>query len=439
MKKYFWAVVLSLGIMLGMVQTDVSAQAAEVEQSVAEDGVSAFVTRMYQVCLDRDPDEAGLADWVNRLQSGEARGADVAYGFVFSEEFRNMNLCDSCYVDAMYHAFFGREADEGGKGDWLNRLAQGQTRGAVMTGFVNSEEFALLCNSYGIEQGSGDWSSITIPMLDNCSKCGAQNNTITDFVVRLYQICLNRDPDEAGLRDWCTQLSNGAEGSQVAYGFVFSPEYKANHTSNEEFVTMLYHTMMNRDPDEAGLRDWVDKLNYTNTREYVFNGFLFSPEFTSRCAAAGINVGNEIATPDQTAEWQMNVQILALCNEQRQNNGLAKLMTREDLWEQVAQVRAQEIVNYFSHTRPNGTSCFTAYEEAGIQTYGAGENIAAGYGSAAAVVDGWMNSPGHRANILAERYTYLATGYALGGSYTTNYCQNFMGSRVQMQWDEWDE
>lgn len=307
-----------------------------------------------------------------------------------------------------------------------------------MTGFVNSAEFSSLCTSYGIESGSGDWSDISIPILNNCSKCGTENNTITDFVVRLYRICLDREPDEAGLNDWCTQLADGAEGSQVAYGFIFSPEYKAKHTSNEEFVTMLYHTMMDREPDEAGFCDWVDKLNYTNTREYVFNGFLFSTEFTMRCASAGINVGSEIETPDDTTAWQMNVQVLALCNEQRQNNGCAKLVTREDLWEQVAQVRAQELVSSFSHTRPNGTDCFTAYEEAGISRYGAGENIAAGYADAADVVDGWMHSPGHRANILDEDYTYLATGYAIGGRYTTNYCQNFMSVREYIEWDDED-
>ena len=235
----------------------------------AEDNVTAFVDRMYQVCLGRTADEEGRADWVNRLQTGEARGADVAYGFVFSTEFRNMNLCNSCYVDAMYQAFFGRTADEAGKADWMNRLAEGQTRGAVMTGFVNSEEFSALCASYGIESGSGDWSDISIPILGNCSWCGADNDTITDFVTRLYRICLEREPDEAGLADWSTQLANGAEGSQVAYGFIFSTEYKQKHTSNTEFATMLYHTMMDREPDEAGLTDWVDKLNYTNTRVCV--------------------------------------------------------------------------------------------------------------------------------------------------------------------------
>jgi hypothetical protein len=396
------------------------------QQVQAEDGVTAFVERMYQVCLGRDADEAGLNDWVNRLQTGEAQGADIAFGFVFSAEFRNMNLCNNCYVDAMYQAFFGREADEAGKADWLERLASGQTRGAVMTGFVNSEEFSQLCTAYGIESGSGDWSNNSIPVLGNCSKCGAVNNTITDFVARLYEICLEREPDEAGLSDWSDQLANGAEGSLVAYGFVFSEEYKAKHTTNEMFVTMLYKTMMDREPDAEGLAYWTEKLNYTNTREFVFNGFLFSPEFVARCAACGINVGSEIETLDASAEWQMNIDVLALCNAEREANGVEPLTTRQDLWEEVAMVRANECTVYFNHTRPNGTSCFTAYDEAGIWSGYKGENIAAGQTDAEDVVNSWMNSSGHRANILSGNYTVLATGYAVVNSgYSKYYCQNF--------------
>ena len=84
----------------------------------------------------------------------------------------------------------------------------------------------------------------------------------------------------------------------------------------------------------------------------------------------------------------------------------------------MAQVRAGEIVNYFSHTRPNGSSCFSLYDEAGLDYRAAGENIAAGYYGASRWGDAWMNSPaGHRANILSKSYDYLATGYATGGAY----------------------
>ena len=87
--------------------------------------------------------------------------------------------------------------------------------------------------------------------------------------------------------------------------------------------------MMDREPDEAGLTDWVDKLNYTNTREYVFNGFLFSTEFARRCAASGIHIGNAIETPDATDAWQMNADSGALTSSVR-TMVWKKLMTRDD-------------------------------------------------------------------------------------------------------------
>lgn len=60
---------------------------------------------MYEVCLDREPDADGLNDWSNRLATGQAQGADIAFGFIFSDEFKNLNLCNEHYVDSMYASF----------------------------------------------------------------------------------------------------------------------------------------------------------------------------------------------------------------------------------------------------------------------------------------------------------------------------------------------
>ena len=91
-------------------------------------------------------------------------------------------------------------------------------------------------------------------------------------------------------------------------------------------------------------------------------------------------------------------QVVTLVNRIRVANGLNKLTTYDKLTE-VAQVRAKEIEISYSHTRPDGTKCFTALDEAGLRTVTAGENIAKGYSTPERVVDAWMNSPGHRANI----------------------------------------
>ena len=101
-------------------------------------------------------------------------------------------------------------------------------------------------------------------------------------------------------------------------------------------------------------------------------------------------------------------QVLALVNEERRKAGVAPLTLSAEL-QSAAAIRAEEITRRFSHTRPDGTKCSTVIPNG---KYTMGENIAAGNNTAAKVVQQWMNSPGHRANILRSDYTELGVGYA---------------------------
>lgn len=102
------------------------------------------------------------------------------------------------------------------------------------------------------------------------------------------------------------------------------------------------------------------------------------------------------------------VEAFNLTNEQRVANGLPELVWRDDL-AAVAQVRAIETVTLFSHTRPNGTEWWTVN---GNIMYG--ENLARKFSTAAGCVNGWMNSPDHRANILsAGEYGFISCGIAV--------------------------
>lgn len=96
-------------------------------------------------------------------------------------------------------------------------------------------------------------------------------------------------------------------------------------------------------------------------------------------------------------------EVIRLVNIERQNAGLSPLSKREDVTS-ITKVRAKEITQNFSHTRPNGTSCFTLFKENSISYRSVGENIAYGYNSPKSVVEAWMNSKGHRENILSSSY-----------------------------------
>lgn len=108
-------------------------------------------------------------------------------------------------------------------------------------------------------------------------------------------------------------------------------------------------------------------------------------------------------------------EVIRLVNEQRAKNGLSAL-SKNDGAVNAARVRAKEIVTSFSHTRPDGRSCFTAASDLGVNYRSAGENIAYGYSTPAQVVNGWMNSEGHRKNILSKSFSKIGVGcYSSGG------------------------
>ena len=121
----------------------------------SSDQVEAFVSRFYQVCLDRQPDQAGLNKWVEDLLGGVKTGADVAKGFMFSKEFTDKNYDNATFLTIAYSAFFNREPDAAGYDVWLKKLNNGTSRQNVVDGFSKSQEFSQLCSSFGITPYAG--------------------------------------------------------------------------------------------------------------------------------------------------------------------------------------------------------------------------------------------------------------------------------------------
>ncbi len=257
--------------------------------SSSEQGVGEFVTRLYDICLNRQPDAAGYTDWTSKLLNNEITGAECAYGFIFSDEFQSLNVTNDQYVELMYSCFFGRASDPEGKSDWVGKLNSGITRKDLFAGFANSREFDELCATYGIMRGSYDPARNSFALTPNRAQIEA-------FVTRLYDTFLNRLPDEAGLNDWVDQIAAGKiTGSQAAYGFIFSPEYKALNKPDNDFVTDLYVGFLGRTPDQAGLNDWVSQIAGGRTDLDIFNGFAGSQEWIGLCRGYGIEAGGNVS------------------------------------------------------------------------------------------------------------------------------------------------
>ena len=118
-------------------------------------------------------------------------------------------------------------------------------------------------------------------------------------------------------------------------------------------------------------------------------------------------------------------EVIRLVNEIRAENGLKPLTTNWEL-SRIARYKSEDMSSnrYFSHTSPTYGTPFQMIRSFGLSYRSAGENIAYGQRTPAAVVNAWMNSSGHRANILNASYTQIGVGYCASGNYWT---QMFIG------------
>ncbi|MGF7047836.1 putative YkwD family protein [Paenibacillus sp. DS2015] len=117
-------------------------------------------------------------------------------------------------------------------------------------------------------------------------------------------------------------------------------------------------------------------------------------------------------TTNNNDSSQFGQQVLDLVNQERSKAGLSSLSMSEEL-SKMAMVKAQDMYNnnYFDHNSPTHGSPFDMMKEFGITFNSAGENIAKGQTTPSQVMKDWMNSPGHKANIMSNTYTDIGIAY----------------------------
>ena len=241
--------------------------------------ILAFVERIYTYVLNREPESEGAAYWSDELWSFRRTGAEVAQGFIFSEEFENRKTTDDEFLTILYRTFFDREPDDGGMDYWRGQLKSGaMDRITVANGFIYSQEWADTCASYGIRSG-GD--------LKPTSKIEPTVLTYA-FVERMYTTALGRGYDEGGRQYWASCLADfETTGETVGAFFFLSDEMNSYGLSDKDYLTRLYATFMDREPDNDGMSFWLEFMK-TNDRQATVMGFTRSPEFAEKCIEARI-------------------------------------------------------------------------------------------------------------------------------------------------------
>lgn len=219
-----------------------------------------------------------------------------------------------------------------------------------------------------------------------------------------------------------TDLAKGEDG-----------RYAVKFTNPGEAIIRVYY----RKNGEVYVQDFLFTIKPQSGDTYVANrpsdngasGASWSPDRGNGSEASS-------ATNDESSSGGVYVErnrgieafpeeVLQLVNKERAKVGARPLHLNDELMAG-AKIRAEEITRHFSHDRPDGKSCFTVLRN---RNRTLGENIAAGNPTPEEVVDSWMHSPGHRANILNKDFKELGVGYCYkdNSTYKHYWIQMFRG------------
>ena len=171
----------------------------------------------------------------------------------------------------------------------------------------------------------------------------------------------------------------------------------------------------------AKIGDWYviqTDSNYIGTASSKYIRLVY-PNSTGNLGSSDSGTTSQLTADEQ--------EVFDLINSKRVANGLSALKIDDEL-QNVARIKAQDMVdkNYFSHNSPTYGSPFDMLKSFGISYKTAGENIA-GNSSNSAAVNAWMNSEGHRTNILNSSFNYTGIGVVSSPKYGKIYVQMFMG------------
>jgi len=257
--------------------------------------------RLYYAALARSPDYTGLQNWSNALHGGVLTLTQAADQFAGSTEFglKYGSLDNTGYVQQLYRNVLGREADPSGLADWVGRLNSGASRGTILVGFSESDEFKgnlaaqveilrlyfLLDKRMPTPAELQGWIGFlkgydqTETLLAQGYPAGLSNS---DYVQVVFQGFLRRDADAGTLSTFGAALAAGT----VTHGSLV--ETAMNSTEFNLFVapvSRLYLAALRRVPDPTGLDNWVNYVRGGNSLQVMADAFAASQEFINRYGA----------------------------------------------------------------------------------------------------------------------------------------------------------
>ncbi len=197
-----------------------------------------------------------FSNWSGNVTSATSAFSSVAMNSpqTVTVNFSGSQASSTVFIRQLYRDLLNREPDVPGMTFWQGQIAAGVPRAQVASNFFTSPEFS----SSGL------------------------------YIIKLYLGVLGRDPDFEGWSFWFNSLRTGLLPSSMLDSFLGSPEFvrKYGNLSNADFVTLVYRSVLGRDPDPTGLQYYLDRLSGNLlSRGSVFNQFLLSSEYDAKVRA----------------------------------------------------------------------------------------------------------------------------------------------------------
>lgn len=274
----------------------------EISNSDNNGKIKYLISQFYEGFYKREVDEDGLDYWATQIIDNKISIADMIVNFINAEEFKAINNNNEEYVNSLYRALLGRDADLEGLRFWTDELNSGQSIKYVLFHIFNDSEFQSKLNKISVSNRG----NIKLELDDNR---GRVNNLIN----QLYKGFYGREVDEDGKNYWSSQIISGGRSiANILEHFINSDEFKNKNYSSKEYITSVYMALFDREIDEDGLNYWMSLLERGNSMKFVLAKNMNSNEFQNKLDSIGItNKGKiELDVFDRKGEVNTIVQQL---------------------------------------------------------------------------------------------------------------------------------
>lgn len=276
MKKNIKKIVLSSLLSLSLCLGGFSAYA-----ETKEEYLDSFLDSVYSIMLNREADEEGKSYWSGKILSGDIGILDFLNQILSQEEFASLSTSSEDFITKNYNLLINREPDEDGFNYWMSQLGENSTKEQqlnLINQMAHSEEFMGKINEMGIVfKIYEEEKPVVVP---------EQLSDIDIFIRDAYEHILGRQYDQEGFNYWKGQLTSQDKGAiDLINQFISLDEFKARNLTDQQFIGAMYEVLFNRTADQDGLNYWnsiYQKDKSSNRMANIVLNIADNTEFLSR-------------------------------------------------------------------------------------------------------------------------------------------------------------